>query len=61
MSGVFFPFKEECIEVDVSTIEVAPHCSRGRFAEGLQKVFIPRKPVKGCGCIAFSRVWLCLL
>lgn len=32
---MFFPFKEECIEVDVSTIKVAPHRSRGRVAEGL--------------------------
>ena len=40
----FSPLKQTCIDVDISTKKVAPHCSRGRFAE----VFFPlRKLAEG--------------
>ena len=31
----FFPLKQTCIDVDISSKKVAPHCSRGRFAGGV--------------------------
>ena len=32
LSGGFCPLEQKCLEVDISTRKVAPHCSR-RFAE----------------------------
>ncbi|CAJ1388902.1 unnamed protein product [Effrenium voratum] len=47
-SGVLLlPLKQACIDVDISTKQVAPHCSRGRYMEGLRKAFFPRKLAEG--------------
>ena len=52
----FFRLKHRCLVVDMST---APHCSRGRFAAGLRKVFYLWKLAEGTGLICSFQKGIC--